>query len=206
MGEAVWFVALGCAAALCAWHVQALDGAWVVATARRVLHNEARLIARLVPGHGNGSRPSERATLGEVSEMVDVIRLGLTAGLSFDAALALYCEHRPGALSACMAQARFSWQMGMASREESLLGVARQLGVRQLESFATAVGQAHELGAPLADTLARQSVEMRAAHRAAVEREIERAPVKMVVPTGALILPALLLSIIGPLLASSGMF
>ena len=48
-------------------------------------------------------------------------------------------------------------------------------------------------------------VEIRAAHRAAVEREIERAPVKLLIPTGTLILPALLLSILGPLLGAGGM-
>lgn len=61
------------------------------------------------------------------------------------------------------------------------------------------------LGAPLAETLAAQSREIRAAHRAAVEREIERAPVKLLIPTGTLILPALLLSILGPLLGAGGM-
>ncbi|MFQ7392664.1 MAG: hypothetical protein ACLRM9_04870 [Collinsella aerofaciens] len=60
-------------------------------------------------------------------------------------------------------------------------------------------------GAPLAETLAAQSREIRAAHRAAVEREIERAPVKLLIPTGTLILPALLLSILGPLLGAGGM-
>ena len=38
-----------------------------------------------------------------------------------------------------------------------------------------------------------------------VEREIERAPVKLLIPTGTLILPALLLSIVGPLLAAADM-
>ena len=52
---------------------------------------------------------------------------------------------------------------------------------------------------------AAQSREIRAAHRAAVEREIERAPVKLLIPTGTLILPALLLSILGPLLGAGGM-
>jgi tight adherence protein C len=93
----------------------------------------------------------------------------------------------------------------MASREDALAEVARVTHVRQLESFAAAVGQAHVLGAPLADTLSRQGIEMRSAHRADVERQIERAPVKLLVPTGTLILPALLLSILGPLLAASGM-
>mgnify|MGYP004482524619 FL=1 len=147
----------------------------------------------------------EQSSLSDVSEMTDIVRLGLLAGLSFDAALDMYCANKSGLLSRSLAHARMCWQTGMASREDALAEVARVTHVRQLESFAAAVGQAHVLGAPLADTLARQGIEMRSAHRADVERQIERAPVKLLVPTGTLILPALLLSILGPLLAASGM-
>ena len=42
-------------------------------------------------------------------------------------------------------------------------------------------------------------------HEKAAKREIERAPVKLLIPTGTLILPALLLSILGPLLGAGGM-
>ena len=154
-----------------------------------------------------GVGPAKKAatTLGEVSEMIDIIRLGLLAGLSFDASLGLYCEGRRGALADRMSQALLTWRTGLETREEALLQAARDLDVRALETFAMAVGQALELGAPLADTLAGQSREIRAAHRAEVERRIERAPVKLLIPTGTLILPALLLSILGPLLASGGM-
>ena len=137
--------------------------------------------------------------------MIDIVRLGLSAGLSFDAALGLYCEGKNGALAERMSRARLSWQTGAGAREDELLAAAHDLGVRALESFAMAVGQALELGAPLADTLRDQGKEIRAAHRADVERQIERAPVKLLIPTGTLILPALLLSILGPLLAASGM-
>lgn len=154
---------------------------------------------------GIGSSKGASVSLGEVSEMIDIIRLGLLAGLSFDAALELYCEGREGALSERMSQARLSWQTGLATREEALLQAARDLDVRALETFAMAVGQALELGAPLAETLQSQSKEIRAEHRADVERQIERAPVKLLIPTGTLILPALLLSILGPLLAAGGM-
>lgn len=144
-------------------------------------------------------------TLGEVSEMVDIVRLGLSAGLSFDAALELYCDGRSGSLAVRLARAHVSWQSGLSTREDELRMVARETGVRALETFAIAVSQALELGAPLAETLEGQGREMRAAHRAEVERRIERAPVKLIIPTGTLILPALLLSILGPLLAAGGM-
>lgn len=144
-------------------------------------------------------------TLGEVSEMVDIVRLGLSAGLSFDAALELYCDGRSGSLAVRLARAHVSWQSGLSTREDELRMIARETGVRALETFAIAVSQALELGAPLAETLEGQGREMRAAHRAEVERRIERAPVKLIIPTGTLILPALLLSILGPLLAAGGM-
>lgn len=152
---------------------------------------------------GGAHRPV--ATLGEVSEMVDIVRLGLVAGLSFDAALEIYCANRSSALASRLERARMSWQMGASTREEELLAVARDMEVRALETFAVSVGQALALGAPLAESLAAQSREIRAAHRAEVERQIERAPVKLLVPTGTLILPALLLSILGPLLGAGGM-
>lgn len=168
-----------------------------------------RLVASLEAGVRRVLRveaPSRAsATLSEVSEMIDIVRLGLSAGLSFDAAVGMYCDGRSGGLSTRLAQARVSWQSGLTTREEELQAVAHETGLRALEVFAVAVSQALELGAPLSETLEGQSREIRAAHRAEVERQIERAPVKLLIPTGTLILPALLLSILGPLLAASGM-
>lgn len=148
---------------------------------------------------------SAQVSLGEVSEMIDVVRLGLSAGLSFDAALEIFCANRRSPLTVRLERACMAWQVGVGAREDELLAAAQDLDVRALETFAITVGQALALGAPLAETLAAQSREIRAAHRAAVEREIERAPVKLLIPTGTLILPALLLSILGPLLGAGGM-
>ena len=142
-----------------------------------------------------------RVSLGEVSEMIDVVRLGLSAGLSFDAALEIFCANRRSVLALRLERSCMAWQVGVGTREDELLAAARDLDVRALETFAITVGQALALGAPLAETLAAQSREIRAAHRA----EIERAPVKLLIPTGTLILPALLLSILGPLLGAGGM-
>lgn len=157
------------------------------------------LIARVKGAVGAGG--PARVSLGEVSEMIDVVRLGL----SFDAALEIFCANRRSVLALRLERACMAWQVGVGTREDELLAAARDLDVRALETFAITVGQALALGAPLAETLAAQSREIRAAHRAAVEREIERAPVKLLIPTGTLILPALLLSILGPLLGAGGM-
>ncbi len=171
----------------------------VVAAGRSVVD---ALTARMKGAVGAGG--PARVSLGEVSEMIDVVRLGLSAGLSFDAALEIFCARR-SVLALRLERACMAWQVGVGTREDELLAAARDLDVRALETFAITVGQALALGAPLAETLAAQSREIRAAHRAAVEREIERAPVKLLIPTGTLILPALLLSILGPLLGAGGM-
>ena len=138
-----------------------------------------------------GAGGPAQVSLGDVSEMIDVVRLGLSAGLSFDAALEVFCANRTSVLAVRLERACMAWQVGVGTREDELLAIT--------------VGQALALGAPLAETLAAQSREIRAAHRAAVEREIERAPVKLLIPTGTLILPALLLSLLGPLLGAGGM-
>lgn len=204
---AVWPLALAGAWALWAWLVLGSDvkraAAFAGAWARRVSGLMA-LPPRAARSRFGGSAEPD-VGLGDVSEMIDVVRLGLSAGLSFDASLAIYCENRGTALASRMARARLSWQMGVGSREDELLAAAEDLGVRALESFAMAVGRALALGAPLSDTLAAQGRECRAAHRAEVERQIEQAPVKLLVPTATLILPALLLSIVGPLLVAGGM-
>ena len=163
------------------------------------------IVRKRIEGWTGSSSMDKAVSLGEASEMIDLICLGLSAGLSFDASLSLYCRERDSRLARRMEQACMSWQIGMQTREEALMDVAADLELRALESFATAVTQALTLGAPLASTLSAQSAECRAAHRAEVERNIERAPVKILIPTGTLILPALLLSIIGPLLAAGGM-
>lgn len=174
-------------------------------TATRAQRVVDRVLASFRARMGPLGRAGAAVGSGEVADMIDIVGLGLSAGLSFDAALSLYCDGRPGVLAGRLERALLSWQSGIASREEELGATARDLGARALEVFAAAVSQALELGAPLAEALAAQGVEIRAQHRAEVEQEIERAPVKLLIPTATLILPALLLSILGPLLAAGGM-
>lgn len=206
--------AIGCGAlsACAAWLVSGCD-ARSMSDALALLRGRALPLGRLWAVGASALRglsglprpPGREVGLGDVSEMIDIVRLGLSAGLSFDAALKLYCGGRAGLLPDKLERALLSWQTGASRRTAALLDVARSLEIRPLEAFAIAVGQALELGAPLSDTLANQSREIRATYKADVERRIEKAPVKLLIPTGTLILPALLLSIVGPLLAASGL-
>ena len=96
-----------------------------------------------------------------------------------------------------------SWRIGARTREEALALLADELGVTALGRFATVVAEALAFGSPLAEALERQAQVMREEQRAQVEEAIEKVPVKMLVPLGTLIVPAMFLAILGPLLGSA---
>lgn len=146
------------------------------------------------------------ACLREMPTLIDVLTLGLSAGLSFDASLSLYCDRYQTELSQAFSEAMLSWRMGVTSREEALEGMACELGVDALARFATVVGESLDFGSPLASALEVQAKAIRDEQRAQVEEEIEKAPVKMLIPLGVLVVPAMLLAILGPLLASAASF
>ena len=84
----------------------------VIAAARSVVDV---LAVRLKGTFGAGG-PAQ-VSLSEVSEMIDVVRLGLSAGLSFDAALEVFCANRRSALALRLERACMAWQVGVRSEE-----------------------------------------------------------------------------------------
>ncbi len=141
--------------------------------------------------------------LKEMPQMLDIITLGLHSGLSFDASLELYCSRCEGELSQAFYRALISWRIGTCSREEALGSLSDELDVVALKRFASVVSQALEFGSPLAQTLESQAEVIREEQRSQIEEAIERVPVRMLLPLGTLIVPAMLLSILGPLLGAN---
>ena len=71
------------------------------------------LTARVKGAVGAGG--PARVSLGEVSEMIDVVRLGLSAGLSFDAALEVFCANRQSTLALRLERACMAWRVGVGT-------------------------------------------------------------------------------------------
>ena len=141
--------------------------------------------------------------LRDLPTMMDVVTLGLSSGLSFDSSLELYCQRSSSVLARALSEAMLSWRMGITGRDEALRALADELDVMALRRFAGAVSQALAFGSPLSTVLEQQAQAIREEQRSELEAEIERTPVKMLIPMGMLIVPAMLLSILGPLLSSS---
>lgn len=147
-------------------------------------------------------REIEGKCLDELPELIDVLALGLSAGLSFDASASIYCQRYTTMLSQKLSGAIQAWQLGFKSRQEALDDLASELNVGSFTTFVNTVNEALVFGAPLASTLVEQADTVREQRRSALEESIEKAPVKMVIPITTMILPAMLIAIVGPLFSS----
>lgn len=135
-----------------------------------------------------------------VPEMVDAVALGMRAGLSFESAFALYCDRFDDELAAACRRACLSWESGLVSRDEALGRLAQDMDVSSLTTFVNNVMRCLRFGSPMSRMFEIMASEARSCYRAKMEEMVAKAPVKMLVPTAALILPAMLIVVMGPLL------
>lgn len=133
-------------------------------------------------------------------EMLEVVALGLRSGLSFERSLELYYRHFDGRLSEAAAFAHRRWAMGLASREQALRDMAASYDSKLLSRLVGSVVRSLRFGSSLADGLESLASEAREVRRSRLQEAIAKAPVKMMVPTGTLILPAMLILVLGPVL------
>ena len=135
-----------------------------------------------------------------ISEMLEVVSLGLRSGLSFDRSFAMYGDHFDSPFAQSCASACRSWSLGLLTREEALRGLAASYNCETLERATENIVRSLRFGSSFADDLEELAAQSRAEYRSKVSERVAKAPVKMMLPTGALILPAMLLLVLGPIL------
>ena len=133
-------------------------------------------------------------------EMLDVLSLGLRSGLSFDRSLDAYIDHFDTLLSRSLASAKRQWTLGFSSRDEALRSLADEYDSALFSRCVEAAIRSLRFGSSLAESLESIAGEARGAYRAVRQERVAKAPVKMMIPTGALMLPAMLLLVLGPVL------
>ncbi|MEA5020775.1 MAG: type II secretion system F family protein [Gordonibacter sp.] len=139
-----------------------------------------------------------------LSEMLEVVALGLRSGLSFDRSFELYAQYFSSPFAGACGSVQRRWSLGLSTRDEALRSLAASYGSDQLTRVIENIVRSLRFGSSLAEGLEAAAVEARAEHRARMEEKVARAPVKMMMPTGALILPAMLLLVLGPVLLDLG--
>ena len=121
------------------------------------------------------------------------------AGLGFDAALERVLQSldpsRPLASEFAAYRADL---LGGASRIQALRRLASRLDVTRLNTFVSALVQSERLGAGLADTLRRQSEDLRNARRETALMRAQALPAKLVFPLVICFLPGVFVITLGP--------
>jgi tight adherence protein C len=123
------------------------------------------------------------------------------AGLGFDAALSRIVRaqgsHR--ALGSEFVNFQHDMLAGM-SRTQALRQLARRIDVPSLTSFTSALIQAEQVGASMAETLQHQAVDLRQRRRESALLQAQALPVKLVFPLVICFLPGIFVSTLAPVL------
>lgn len=133
-------------------------------------------------------------------EMLDVICLGLRSGLTFDRSLMIYTSHFKNNFSKEWEFAHNKWAGGICLREDALRDLAKTYESNELSRTIENIVRALRFGSSLVESLEESAHKSRIYYKTKQEEIVAKAPVKMMIPTGTLILPAMLMLVLGPVL------
>lgn len=172
--------------------------------ALRCKHNRfAWLLRRLAPAgrlkEHRFRQESVNSFEHDMPELLDVVALGMQAGMSFDSAFELYVSRFSTPLAQVCRESLETWKRGLLSREEGMQMLSQRIATPSFTRFCSVTIRAARFGAPITATLFDLAEEARKDYRAKQQEKVARAPVKMLIPTGTLILPAMLLLVMGPI-------
>jgi tight adherence protein C len=142
-------------------------------------------------------RAGRRRAEAAIPELLDLVAVSVTAGLTPRLALARAGRALTGPLALELEDARRSVELG-GSWSAALRRTAERLDLRDLGRLSSTLERSARLGAPVADRLRSLAREVRVERRARQEERARRTPVIMLFPLVFLILPAFVLAAVVP--------
>jgi tight adherence protein C len=157
----------------------------------------------IAPGYFVGVRARRRREEVQVAlpDALDLLAVSVEAGLGFDAAISKLIDHMEGPLIDEFALALGEMRVGEA-RQDALKKLSARVDSPELAAFVRAIIQADQLGISLGRILRVQAVDTRLKRQAAAEEKAMKAPIKMLFPTVAFIVPAMFIVVLGPAMIS----
>lgn len=156
----------------------------------------------LVGGIANKQEQERRAHMleAELPRMLDILAMGMHAGLGFDAAFGLYVHRFDTALARHCRESFELWEKGLISRSLGLEQLAAELQLPLFDRFSRTAIRSIRHGIAMAPLIKEYADQARKEYRNKQKEKVFKAPVKMLLPTGGLILPAMMMLVIGPIL------
>ena len=130
-------------------------------------------------------------------DALDMLTIGVEAGLAFESALLRVGDQWDNALSQEFRRVVSEMRIGV-SRSESLRRMADRVGVEDLSTFVAVLIQSNMLGVSIGQVLKTQADQMRLKRRQYAEEMAHSATVKIVIVLVFFILPSLFIVILGP--------
>ena len=133
----------------------------------------------------------------EVPELVDLLVTTVEAGVGFGGGLQLAARSIRGPLGDELRLALQEQSLGLTP-DQALRNLATRVESGALRAFSQALIQGESLGVSIGKVLRDLAIDMRKRRRSAAEERAQKAPVKILFPLIALILPALFILTLGP--------
>lgn len=136
----------------------------------------------------------------QLPDMLSLLVLVVRAGATFDTALARYASSFDTELATETRRLYEAYTSGISTRSKALEDFARSIDSEPVYRFVASVKRSVLSGGSLVEVLEVQLHDMRAFKRERIEEEIAKKPVKLLIPLGLFILPAMLILLLGPVL------
>ena len=144
-------------------------------------------------------RRRKREIVRALPNALDMMTIGVEAGLAFESAMLRVTERWHNALTWELRRTVAEMRVG-TPRDEALKRLASRTDVPDLRTFVAVLVQSTQLGVSIADVLHVQAAQMRQKRRLRAEELARQASVKMLFPLVLLIFPAMFVVILGPAL------
>ncbi|MHB1357351.1 MAG: type II secretion system F family protein [Anaerolineae bacterium] len=135
--------------------------------------------------------------LRALPDALDMLTIGVEAGLAFEMALLRVGEKWKNALTLEFRRAVGEMRMGIP-RAMALKRMAERTGVHEVSTFVAVLVQSDSLGVSISEVLHTQAAAMRVWRRQRVQELAQQASTKMVFPLVFLVLPSMFIVILGP--------
>lgn len=145
-------------------------------------------------------RARQREVVHALPDVLDCLLVCVEAGMAFDAAIARVAAE-PGGRRSPFHEELMRMHLEVRAgrpREEALRALADRTGVQDVKAMVGAFIQTSRLGTPLGKTLRVHSEAARVQRRHRAEQRAHLAPMKMIFPTVAFLMPAFFLVAMAP--------
>lgn len=140
----------------------------------------------------------------QLPDALDLMAICVSAGSSFEGALASVGTRMDGAIAEAFA--RVAKEAAYSSRSEALLGLADRAQVNSITFFTASLVQAERAGSSLVDIIRMQAQSVRTERRLRVDDMTNKLSTKMLFPMLLLMLPSIIMLMLAPMILQLGQF